>query len=281
MALDSLRRQDLEEPFEVIVVDSGRDGCGAFVARCYPEVHVVRSETRLWPAGARNRGIDASRGRYVAFLPDDCAARPDWLRRRLAVHRQGVEAVGGAVTNGTPRSVIGTASYLLEYAAVMPSMSVLERQGVPHGLSFARGVFARVGRYPEDMEMGEDTVFNRRCLAEGVRVAFDPEIAIEHRNPTRLRPFLAHQFGHGRGLVRCSLEYGIYPGLAAALRRGGLHAALELFVRYPLGRFAAETRCVARGRPDWLPRLAILSPLVAAGVLATAVGAWSEWRSPG
>ena len=138
------------------------------------------------------------------------------------------------MTNGTPRSAIGTASYLLEYAAVMPSLSVLERQGVPHGLSFARDIFARVGRYPEDVRMGEDTVFNQRCLAAGVRVAFDPEIAIEHRNPTRLRPFLAHQFGHGRGLARCSLDYGIYPRLAAALHRGGPHAGLELFVRYPL-----------------------------------------------
>ena len=68
-ALDSLRRQDLDERFEVIVVDSGRDGCGVFVGRHYSEAHVVRSETRLWPAAARNRGIDTSQGRYIAFSP--------------------------------------------------------------------------------------------------------------------------------------------------------------------------------------------------------------------
>ena len=41
-ALGSLHRQDLDEPWEVIVVDSGDDDAAGYVARAYPEVKVVR-----------------------------------------------------------------------------------------------------------------------------------------------------------------------------------------------------------------------------------------------
>src|SRR6184192_3479033 len=73
-ALDSLRSQDFEQPYEVIVVDSGSDGCADYVAATYPEVRVVRSARRLYPGAAWNAGVRAARGRYVALLADDCVA---------------------------------------------------------------------------------------------------------------------------------------------------------------------------------------------------------------
>ncbi|MGZ8794350.1 MAG: glycosyltransferase family 2 protein, partial [Gaiellaceae bacterium] len=52
-ALRSLVAQDLEEPYEVIVVDSGTDEAADYVAAAYPDVRVVRSGRRLWPGQAR------------------------------------------------------------------------------------------------------------------------------------------------------------------------------------------------------------------------------------
>jgi glycosyltransferase involved in cell wall biosynthesis len=109
IALRSLQDQDLDGEFEIVLVDSGTDGCAAYVTHRYPEVRIVRSPVRLWPGQARNQGLRAARGEFVAFLSDDTAAAPGWLSARLAVHRGGAQAVGGAITNGTPRSLIGTA----------------------------------------------------------------------------------------------------------------------------------------------------------------------------
>jgi hypothetical protein len=58
-ALDSLREQDVEDPYEVIVVDSGDDDCAAHVSAAYPEVRLIHSERRLYPGAARNAGIRA------------------------------------------------------------------------------------------------------------------------------------------------------------------------------------------------------------------------------
>lgn len=279
-ALATLRAQDLEEPFEVIVVDSGEDDCAAYLAREHPEVRVVRSDQRLYPGPARNRGVAAARGEIVAFLPDDGLARRDWLRRRLERHREGYEAVGGAITNATPRHPVGTAGYLLEYSALIPSERVLAEQGVPHCLSYRRGLIERLGGFPEDTETGEDTLLNRRLAEAGVRVRFDPEIQLAHRNLTRVGPYLRHQFEHGRGLMQCVERHDFASPVGPADQPVAL-AAWRMFAAYPALRWWHALGRLRRGRPDWVGRYLVLAPLVWAGLWATAAGAWREWRRAG
>jgi glycosyltransferase involved in cell wall biosynthesis len=279
-ALRSLRAQDLDEPYEVIVVDSGSDGAHEYVRRTYPEVRLVRSEARLWPAQARNRGVEAARGEFVAFLPDDGIARPDWLRRRLAKHREGFPAVGGAITNGTPRHPVGSAGYYLEYSALIPSARVLAEQAIPHCLSYERSLLTRLGSFPEGTDTGEDTVFNTRCLAAGVPIGFDPEVQLAHVNPTRLRSYLRHQYGHGRGLVQCAATYGLSTPAGHPRDRAAV-ALYRIFVRYPARRWWNAFDRIRRGGSGRVLGYLAVTPLVWAGLYATAVGAWLERRAAG
>jgi peptidoglycan-N-acetylglucosamine deacetylase len=276
-ALASLRAQDLTEPFEVIVVDSGEDDCAAHVRSRFPEVRVIHSHRRLWPGAARNRGIQASSGRYLAFLPDDGVAHPDWLRRRLAAHRSGYRAVAGAIINGRPGHPIATAAHYLEYSALIPSRRILAEQDVPHCLSYARSLFERLGSFPEGTRTGEDTLFNERCLAAGVRVGFEPQAKLAHLGPTRLRPYLRHQYEHGVGLARCVRLHGHRSPIGLADQRIGA-ALTRIFVAYPVRRWWNSIQRVARGRPRALPACLALAPLTWDGLLATAAGAWAEWR---
>jgi hypothetical protein len=277
-SLHSLRAQDLDEPYEVIVVDSGQDGCAAHVRASYPEVRLLRAESRLLPGGARNRGVESARGRYVAFLADDCAARPDWLRRRVAKHRQGFSAVGGAVTNGTPWHPVGSAHYLVEYAGLIPSDSTLRRPRIPYSLSYERGLFERLGGFPEDTHAGEDTVFNTRCVAEGVRMGFDAGVQISHASVTRLRSYLRHQYRHGRALVQCVERHGLPSRIGRAEQP--LAAALcRIFVLFPAWRWLDGLKRVARGRPSLVLAYLVFGPLIWAGYWARSAGAWAESRS--
>ena len=253
-ALTSLRAQDIAEPFEVIVVDSGEDDCAAHVRCRYPEVRVIRFHRRLWPGAARNRGIQSSSGRYVAFLPDDGVARPDWLRRRLAAHRSGHPAVAGAITNGRPRHLIATAAHYLEYSALIPSRRILAEQEVPHCLSYERSLFERLGSFPEGTRTGEDTLFNERCLAAGVRVGFEPRAQLAHLGPTRLRPYLRHQYEHGVGLARCVRLHGHRSPIGPP-DQPTVAALTRIFVAYPVRRWWGSIKRVARGRPSALPAL--------------------------
>jgi len=79
-AVQSVLDQDV--PVEVIVIDDGSDP--ALVAEGPlgdSRVQIVRNEVSQGPTKARNIGLRASTGEYVAFLDDDDV----WLRGKLSV----------------------------------------------------------------------------------------------------------------------------------------------------------------------------------------------------
>lgn len=73
-------------PLEVIVIDDGsRDTTYELAARYGERLHLIRLPRPLGPAGARNVGIEAASGTYVAFLDADDEWLPDKTARQVAV----------------------------------------------------------------------------------------------------------------------------------------------------------------------------------------------------
>ncbi len=69
--LKSFEKHPSRCSYEIIVVDNGStDDTSAFLKENYPEVRLVRNETNLGTA-QRNKGIDISKGKYIAFLDSD------------------------------------------------------------------------------------------------------------------------------------------------------------------------------------------------------------------
>jgi glycosyltransferase involved in cell wall biosynthesis len=75
---------------EIVVVDDGSViPVASFVD--HPQVRVFRNEQAQGVAHARNRGIAAARGEWIAFLDDDDLWSPSKLRKQLeALHRTGL-----------------------------------------------------------------------------------------------------------------------------------------------------------------------------------------------
>lgn len=277
-ALAALDAQDMDECYEVIAVVSGDDSTAERLACRHPSVRVIRSDERLYPGAARNAGIRASRGQIIAFVPDDGVADPRWLRLRLAKHCEGYPLVAGAISNATPRSIIGTAGYYVEYAGSMPVEGLLERQPIPHTVSYDRHVFEQIGGFPEIDHAGEDTVFNQRCIAAELRVGYEPHSQIGHINLTSFRAFLSHQRDHGRGLVRCIAEHDLD---GPACRSGSAQEAWWALASYPAWRWRATLSLVAHAGARDTVRFLALTPLIAAGYLAGGLGALGALRASG
>lgn len=85
--LDSILAQDVDQPYEVLLVDDGStDGCGEICdeyAAKDRRVRVFHQENQGLSA-ARNTGIDAARGRYYAFVDSDDVVLPAYLRTLYA-----------------------------------------------------------------------------------------------------------------------------------------------------------------------------------------------------
>ena len=95
---------------QVVVVDDGsRDpNAVAAVVSAYEDgrVRLLRSEVAEGVSAARNRGLGAATGDWVAFCDDDDVWAPDKLARQLAAARDTLWAYGGDVTVDADLQVI-------------------------------------------------------------------------------------------------------------------------------------------------------------------------------
>jgi len=200
--LESLRSQTTEKTFEVIVVDSSNDGTAEFVARRFPEVHLLRFAERKFPGDARNTAIAEARAAIVASIDADCVAEENWVEEVLVAHQDPALVIGGAIGNADSASCVGWAAYLCEFSQWMPGAP---RRWVTDmataNLSYKKEVFQKYGRFIEGT-YGSDTEFNWRLGRDGHRVLWVPEIKVRHRSIEDFGKFLRHEFQHGRDCGR-------------------------------------------------------------------------------
>ncbi len=81
-AIDSVQSQTVTD-FELIVVDDA----SSLDSGDFPEdITWLKNETNLGPAASRNRGANAGRGKWIAFLDSDDTWFPGKLERQIAFH---------------------------------------------------------------------------------------------------------------------------------------------------------------------------------------------------
>jgi len=259
--LDALRSQVVGHDRELILVASSGEVDVAEIERRWPWLRPIVLPQRTPPGKARNLGASQARGAAVAFTDADAVPDAHWLDFLEDALAPGIDAVAGAVLNGTPWSVVGTAGYLLEFSEWLPHRRGKPGHGATCNLLVRRSAFAAAGGFLDDVWPGEDTILTFP-LAERGRLAYEPRARVRHLNRTGTFEFLRHQQRLGRAFVVVCSEVPFPYGIFADARLAPFAILLRSWaIAKRLG-----------GEPAQALRGFVLAPVLLVGLLAWSSG---------
>lgn len=254
-------------PFEVIVVDDGsRVPCASVLQGLSPpfSLQIIRLGHR-GVAAARNAGVARARGRWLAFVDDDCVPEPGWLSAFFRELSRAPNCLaGGKVINGLRGNLYSEASQLLVaylYHA-WNGQPYQARFFVGCNMACPRETFLKLGGFDESFLIGgEDRELCRRWRRVGHPLCYVDDAVVRHYHELNLTSFIGQHFRYGRG----AWDY------RRVCRRDGDYVPLESLGWY-IGLLTWPFRRPELSRQESF----LISLLLGVAQLANAVGFLSE-----
>lgn len=206
--LQALDRQTYTGGWELIVVDDGSPTPVSINSTGRHPCTVIR-QANAGPSAARNRGVQAARGEWIACTDDDCLPESTWLETLMRTAAQHPDAlIGGTTVNGLVNDPYAATSQLIvdlvyehfnanaNNAYFFASNNILCR----------RDQFLKINGFDESFEIAsEDRDFCDRWRMQDWPLVWQPEAKIEHRHAQSLSKFIHLHFRYGRGAYRYQL----------------------------------------------------------------------------
>ncbi len=173
------------------------------VSPFHEELNVkLLTQTNAGPATARNTGAAHAKGKFLAFIDDDCAPDSVWLKAlAYGISEAPEHMIWGRTLNILLDNLYSTASqqlisYLYDYYNGNPSEAGFF---VSNNLVVPADQFCGVGGFNTTFSLpaGEDREFCYRWLQHGYKMTFAPEAVVYHAQT--LRGFWCQHFNYGRG----------------------------------------------------------------------------------
>ena len=258
----ALRLQTARDALEVVIVAPSVAAIRAGLAdlqdfRCWRivELGVLRSVGQ-----AKTAGIRCATASVVVLTEDHCFPDPGWARGLIEAHRGDWAAVGPAMDNGNPQSLISWADFIIGYGPWFNPPGADEVELLPgHNTSYKRDLLLGYGERLEAL-LGAESNLHQDLRARGFRLYLEPAAKAFHTNFTKPSRWIPYLFYSGR--VFAAERRRNWP----PLRRAGYSAGAWLI---PIVRFMRLIPEVRRTRPDLVA--GVSAPLLFA-LIVDAVG---------
>jgi hypothetical protein len=255
-----LRAQTRRDALEVIIVAPSigavRSGLADLEEFCC--WRVVELGTLRTVAQAKAAGIRQATAAVVVLTEDHSFPDPTWAQALIEAHRHPWAAVGPAMGNGNPESLIGWADFIIGYGAWLdpPAGEATHLPG--HNSAYKRDILLAFGDRLEAL-LGAEATLHEELQARGHRLYMEPAAKTFHVNftqPARWVPYLLYSgrlFAAERARSWSLLRRAVFSGAAWLI---------------PLVRLKRALQQMRRSRPDLLVRVfpALLFALTVDGI---------------
>lgn len=216
----------------------------------------------LGPATAA--GFRQARGPVVVYAEEHAFPETGWGEALIEAHEGPWSAVGPALRNANPDTMVSWASFFLDFGAwAAPGEPGQATEIPPHQSSYKRDVVLALGGVLDCLLESEGNL-HRKLVADGHRLYFEPAAQTSHLNVSRFADMLRIQFQNCR-------EFG---GNRAALENWSWIRRIIYLWGSPLIPLLRGSRVLRQIRRAGLNRrlLPRILPSLSAGLVAAAVG---------
>ncbi|MEQ1572670.1 MAG: glycosyltransferase family 2 protein [Vicinamibacterales bacterium] len=227
LCLDSVAAQRGVSAETILVDNASTDGTVEYVRARFPWVRIVPLTVNQGFAGGNNAGVREARGRFVAFLNNDTAADPGWLRALL----DAVDDASGFVLTTSrivymhdPDVIDSAGDGLLRWGGAfkrhhgMPARVALDSTEV-FGICGAacllpKAVFEELGGFDEDFFAShEDVDLSYRARLLGYRCRYVAGALVRHHGSATIGTLSRFAVFHGQR----NLEWNYFKNTPASL----------------------------------------------------------------
>lgn len=217
-SLEKIFAQEIDIPYEVIIVDSGSTDRTVEIARQYP-VRLFRMSPESFTFGyALNFGIDKAAGDIIVNISAHCIpVNEKWLAALIKPIREGrADAVYG-------RQLPVKGINPFEEVSLNKHFPEVEKKGGRVPFSNANCAFSKrlwyERRFDEELPSWEDFLWYF-LMKDRYKFSYCPEGAVFHTHPFSLETITQRKYIDGRAFGLIKKKYGVdfveglYPGLA-------------------------------------------------------------------
>lgn len=262
--IHSLRRQDARGRLEIVIVapDTEAMDIDENELRDFAAVRRVSTGQVMSVGKANAAGVRAASAPVVALGEDHSFPEPGWAEALLEAHRNPWAAVGPAIRNANPKTLVSWADLFVAYAPWLDPAPGGEREHLPgHNSSYKREVLLSYGPELEKM-MASESVLHWDLRRKGYKLYLEPAAKTAHTNFSRLSSWLRSKFHSGRVFASSrARQWPLWKRLAFA---GGSPLIPLVRLKQILGHAVRSRQSPAL--------IAKVTPVMTLGLLVSALG---------
>ena len=265
-AIKSVIDQTLQNWELLVVDDASTDDTPQLVKRFRDRrIRYLRRQANGGVSAARNDGIKAARGEYVALLDSDDRFLPTFLERTLHALRASVDNETGLSWTGTIshhttssssdflvieliRKRLWAPTYASREEAFRASLEWDPVWGTGHGVTIKRTVLEHVGLFDERLRAREDIdIFLRLMRATDyvvipeylVEIYHDHDLSVDSQHLEQARSYELIYRKHRKDIIASRRAYGFFHG----------HIARQYYLGGSQGRAIYHSLAILRRQP--------------------------------